>query len=126
MAHASMHHGKYILWHDCDDVETFPFIGLFGHYMQGNSFPFMGSLQGTHPKTLLMQQMARAFFMVEPTLSRATPPTIVPITPVTTVMAPNFKSAPSGVMLNTLAPALGPQYAYAPNTPVHATAQALR
>ena len=64
---------------------------------------------GSYPRMLLMQQMARALAIVEPTLSRATPPTMVPITPVTTVMPPNLRSAPSGAILKTLAPALGPQ-----------------
>ncbi|KAA6424173.1 MAG: hypothetical protein FRX49_06132 [Trebouxia sp. A1-2] len=44
-----------------------------------------------HPSTLLMQQMVRALRMVDPTLSRATPPRMVPTTPVATVTAPNLR-----------------------------------
>ena len=103
-------------WHEHHDTMLSVNTHSKKHLFQQTSFEVIRTyfysqvwLQGAHPKTLLMQQMARAFVIVEPTLSRATPPRMVPITPVTTVMAPNLRSAPLGVMLNTWAPALGPQ-----------------
>ena len=69
---------------------------------------------GSHPMAMPPAQMARALPMVEPMRSSTYPPVSVPNTPVSTVTAPNTRSAVSPLIANTSLPAFGPRYAIAP------------